>query len=84
MNGFAMKNPKAQQTAADCYLERFAECQDLVKRLGGALEQHRQQQAQESTHWGYAGDLARVAEELAYALASLGDRSAVEAKGLEY
>jgi hypothetical protein len=84
MNGFAMKNPKAQQTAAACYAERLAECQDLVKRLGGALEQHRQKQAQKPTHWGYAGDLARVAEELAYALASLGDRSAVEAKRLEY
>jgi hypothetical protein len=30
------------------------------------------------------GDLGRVTEELAYVLASLGDRSAVDQKGLEY
>lgn len=34
--------------------------------------------------WGYAGDLGRVTEELAYVLSSLGDRSAVDQKGLEY
>jgi hypothetical protein len=31
-----------------------------------------------------AGDLGRVTEELAYILASVGDRSAVDAKGLDY
>jgi hypothetical protein len=83
MNGFAMNNPKAQPTAAACYLELFAECQDLIKRIGGALEQHRQKQAQAPAHWGYAGDLNHVTEQLACVLAALGDRSAVEAKGLE-
>jgi len=33
---------------------------------------------------GHAGDLGRVTEELAYVLAALGDRSAVDAKGLAY
>ena len=89
MNGFAMKNTKAQatktkQTAAECYADRFAECQDLLKRIGGHLEQHRQEQEQAPSHWTHAGDLGHVAQELAYVLASLGDRSAVDAKGLEY
>lgn len=82
MNGFAMKNPK--QTAAACYAERHADAQDLLKRIVSRLEQHKKDQAQEPANWGYPGDLGRVTEELAYVLASLGDRSAVDAKGLEY
>jgi len=84
MNGVAMNNPKAQPTAAECYLERFAECQGLIERIGGALEQHRNKQAQAPARWGYAGDLDHVTQQLACVLASLGDRSAVDAKGLEY
>jgi len=72
------------QTADACYAERHAECQDLLKRIASRLEQHKQDQAQEPANWGYAGDLGRVTEELAYVLASLGDRSAVDQKGLEY
>ena len=81
MNGFAMKNTK--QSAA-CYNERFAEAQDLLKRIGARFGQHRKSQAQEPANWGYAGDLGRITEQLAYVLADLGDRSAVDAKGLEY
>ena len=73
-----------KQTAAACYAERHAECQDLLKRIASRLAEHQQRQAQVPAHWGYAGDLGRIAEELAYVLASLGDRSAVDAKGLEY
>jgi len=73
-----------KQTAAACYAERHAECQDLLKRIAGRLEQHQKDQTQEPANWGYAGDLGRVTEELAYVLASLGDRSAVDRKGLEY
>jgi hypothetical protein len=73
----------AKQSAA-CYAERHAECQDLLKRIASRLEQHRKSQAQEPANWGYAGDLGRVAEELAYVLADLGDSSAVDQKGLEY
>ena len=72
-----------KQTAA-CYAERHAECQDLLKRIASRLEQHQKDQSQEPANWGYPGDLGRVTEELAYVLASLGDRSAVDAKGLEY
>jgi uncharacterized protein (UPF0128 family) len=86
MNGFAMKNTKTQakQTAAGCYAERFAEAQDLLKRIGSRLKEHRDRQAQEPIHWGYAGDLGSINQELAYILAALGDRSAVDAKGLDY
>ena len=73
-----------EQTAAACYAERHTECQDLLKRIASRLEQHKQDQAQEPANWGYPGDLGRVTEELAYILASLGDRSAVDAKGLDY
>jgi hypothetical protein len=34
--------------------------------------------------WGYPGDLGRISQDLAYVLASLGDRSAVDQKGLAY
>ena len=71
-------------TAAACYAARHTECQDLLKRIASRLEQHKQDQVQEPANWGYAGDLGRVTEELAYVLASLGDSSAVDAKGLEY
>jgi hypothetical protein len=83
--GSMQRNAKTtQQTAAACYAERHAECQDLLKRIASRLEQHKKDQAQEPANWGYPGDLGRVTEELAYVLASLGDRSAVDAKGLEY
>jgi hypothetical protein len=74
----------AKQSAAACYAERHAECQDLLKRIASRLAEHRKSQAQEPANWGYAGDLGRVAEELAYVLADLGDSSAVDQKGLEY
>ena len=87
MNGFAMRNTKAQtrkQTAAGCYAERHAEAQYLLKRIAGRLADHQKRQVQEPADWGYAGDLGRITEQLAYVLADLGDRSAVDAKGLEY
>jgi hypothetical protein len=73
-----------KQTAAACYAERHAEAQDLLKRIAFRLDVHRGCQEQEPANWGFAGDLGRVTEELAYVLASLGDRSAVDQKGLEY
>jgi hypothetical protein len=82
-----MRNTKAQpatQTAAGCYAERHAEAQDLIKRIVARLAEHQKRQAAAPADWGYAGDLGRVTEQLAYVLADLGDRSAVDAKGLEY
>ena len=73
-----------KQTAAACYAERHAESMDLLKRIASRLEQHQKDQSQEPANWGYPGDLGRITQELAYVLASLGDRSAVDTKGLEY
>ncbi len=73
-----------KQTAAACYAERHAECADLLKHIAHRLDEHRKHQAQEPANWGYAGDLGHVSQELAYVLAALGDRSAVDAKGLDY
>jgi hypothetical protein len=78
----ATKNTK--QTSAEAYAERYAECAGLLKRVTAQLEQHRKRQDADPRNWGYPGDLGRVSEELAYVLASLGDRSAVDQKGLEY
>jgi hypothetical protein len=72
-----------KQPAAACYAERHAETRDLLKRIAARLEQHKQEQAKEPADWGYPGDLGHITEELAYVLASLGDRSAVDAKGLD-
>ncbi|MGB9612174.1 MAG: hypothetical protein ACPL7M_14480 [Bryobacteraceae bacterium] len=74
----------AAQNAAGCYAARHAEAQDLLKRIAGRLADHQKRQAKEPADWGYAGDLGRITEQLAYALADLGDRSAVDQKGLEY
>ncbi len=82
-----MRNTKAQSTtqdAAACYAARHAEAQDLLARIAMRLAEHNQRQAARSADWGYAGDLGLITEQLAYVLADLGDRSAVDAKGLEY
>ena len=73
-----------KQTAAACNADRHTESQDLLKRIASRLEQHQKDQTQEPANWGYAGDLGRITEALAYVLASLGDSSAVDQKGLEY
>ena len=83
-----MRNTKAQstmpQTPADCYAARHAEAQDLLKRIATRLADHKKRQAAAPADWGFAGDLGRITEQLAYVLADLGDASAVRAKGLEY
>jgi hypothetical protein len=88
MNGVAMRNTKAQsttqQTAAGCYAARYAEAQDLLKRIAARLADHKKRQAARSADWGHAGDLGRITQQLAYVLADLGDASAVGAKGLAY
>ena len=84
MSSMGRTRTQTKPTAAECYAARLAECQDLLQRIAARLQDHQQRQAQEPTHWGYTGDLGRVSEELAYVLASLGDRSAVDQKGLEY
>jgi hypothetical protein len=55
----------------------------LAERIAQQLARHQKEQAAEPANWGFPGDLGHVSEELAYVLASLGDRSAVDAKGLD-
>jgi hypothetical protein len=73
---------RTTQTAAACYAERHAECLDLLARIAHQLAKHQKEQAAAPADWGFSGDLGHVNEELANVLASLGDRSAVDAKGL--
>jgi hypothetical protein len=84
MSSMPRTTKTTKQTAAACYAERHAECQDLLKRIADALEQHKREQAADPANWGHAGDLGHVSEQLAHVLASLGDRSAVDQKGLDY
>lgn len=62
----------------------MAESQDLLARVGMALEAHQRRQAQNAGDWGYAGEPGGVTERLAYVLAMLRDLNGVDAKGLDY
>jgi hypothetical protein len=84
MNVIMKRTKTTKQSAAACYAERQTECRDLLKRIASQLDRHAARQAQAPSDWGYPGDLGRVTEELAHVLASLGDLSAVDEKGLEY
>ncbi len=73
-----------RHTAAEAYAARHTECRQLMERIGKQLEAHQARQAQEPANWGFAGDLDYIAEQLAYVLAHLGDRSLVDEKKLTY
>ncbi len=77
------KKQATKPTATARYTERHAESQDLLKRIAQQLARHRKEQADDPGNWGFPGDLGHINEELAQVLASLGDRSAVEAMGLD-
>ena len=79
-----MTETKTKQTAAGCYAERYAETQDLLKRIASRLAEHQKQQPTDPTNWRHADNLGHITEQLAYVLAEFGDRSAVDAKGLDY
>ena len=66
------------------YAARHAEARELLNRIASRLAAHEKEQAAEPANWGYPGDHGRITEQLAHVLADLGDRSAVDAKGLEY
>ncbi len=73
-----------KQTAVEAYSSRYAECAGLLKRIAAQLEEHRKRQDAEPRNWGFTGDLDYTAEQLAYVLAHLGDRTVVDQKGLSY
>jgi len=68
--------------ATVAYNARHAETADILKRIAKQLAAHAKEQADLPWDWGFPGDLGHVNEELAQVLASLGDRSAVDAMGL--
>ena len=72
-----------KQTAAACYAARYAEAQDLLKRIATRLAEHQKRQAAAPADWGYAGDLGRLNAKLACVLADLGDESALAEQDLE-
>ena len=69
-------------TAAVEYLARLAETKYLIVQIMQQLAVHTKQQHKSPAHWGFVGDLGHVNEQLAYALASLGDHSALRRMGL--
>jgi hypothetical protein len=74
-----MPTTKANEpSAATCYVERYAQCQDLLKRIAQRLRSHRGEQAQTPAHWTHAGDLGHVREQLTEVLAFLGGGAAEE------
>ena len=51
-------------TAAETYRTRLAEVHDLIHRLQGSLTIHERRQRARPGDWGFAGDLAHIAERL--------------------
>jgi hypothetical protein len=72
------------RTAAEAYAARFTECKDLLERIGKQLDVHRNRPQGSLQNWGFPGDLSCAIEQLAYVLATLSDRSAVDEHGLSY
>jgi hypothetical protein len=51
-------------SAAETYRARLTEVRDLIRKLEGSLLIHERRQAGQPGHWGFAGDLAHIAESL--------------------
>lgn len=81
-----MTNEKRRQprTAEEAYAARFTECKDLLARVSKQLDAHQARQKTSPQNWGFPGELSCAVEQLAYVLATLGDRSAVDEHGLSY
>jgi hypothetical protein len=62
------------RTAADAYDARASQINELFTKVRAGLDRHRKGfDATDRRHWGYVGDLARVAELLGEIDASLGN-----------
>jgi hypothetical protein len=55
-----MTSADADQT----YKTRIAEVRDLLRKLEGQIAIHERRQAAQPANWGFAGDLAAIAERL--------------------
>ena len=84
MQSTSKQRTQTGETAASVYNSRSSDCKNIIGKIAKALESHKGTQMADSRNWGFAGDLDEVRKQLAYALASLGDRSAVDEHGLKY
>ena len=66
------------QTAATRYAELWAEAQNLIDRLNGALIRDSDAMKHDPRNWGYAGSMAEANKHLVLALHSLGGLTAEE------
>jgi hypothetical protein len=71
------------ETANACYAKRNNQAYGLLQKIEAQLMKHEAEQRKSPRDWGFPGDLGHVNEELALVLASLGDRSAVDAMGID-
>ena len=51
-------------SAAETYRARLHEVRELIRRLNGAIYIHERRQSAQPGNWGFAGDLAHIAERL--------------------
>ena len=70
------------ETADARYAKRINQAHGLLQKIEARLMKHEEEQRKSPGDWGFPGDLGHVNEELALVLASLGDRSAVDAMGI--
>lgn len=71
-------------TASETYSDRMNNVDAILAKIQKRLKAHRAEEKRTPSNWGNAGDAGHIQAELAQVLAFLGDRSAVDALGLEY
>ena len=55
---------ESASSAQSAYAARLSECHELLTKLKQGLEQHAIEQSSNPESWGFAGDLAHVAQQL--------------------
>jgi uncharacterized protein YukE len=60
----AALNENVGYDAADAYMARVREVKDLLAQISNLVDQHNKKQQANATSWGFAGDMAHVAEQL--------------------
>ena len=63
--------PASMMKSAAAYATQRAEIARLLQKLDAHLETHAAEQERKPDHWGYVGDLTRIAELLSEAVGAL-------------